>query len=38
VLVLDLPNTDLLHDPGAYEQLLALLGEDHPQGCTVRGL
>ncbi len=38
VLVLDLPETDLLHDPGAYEQLLALLGEDHPHGCTVRGL
>jgi deoxyadenosine/deoxycytidine kinase len=38
VVVLDLSTADLLNDPGAYDQLLDLLREEHPLGCTIRKL
>ena len=38
VVVLDLSTADLLHDPTAYEQLLDLLREEHPVGCSIRKL
>jgi deoxyguanosine kinase len=38
VLIVDLGEKDLLHDPGAYAALLALLAEEHPIGTRVVGL
>lgn len=38
VVVLDLPKADLLHDPEAYQQVLTILQEDHPEGCSVRSI
>ncbi len=38
VVVVDLGGADLRNDPGAYQQFLSLLGQEHPEGCVVRGL